>query len=94
MPGFNDADNWCDANDTAKELSDIKKERDALRAQVELGAEDMLRLILENKQLRGAPVAIAEWLEGLSRHKACPSEKRFWYEGVAADIRSGVYLKR
>lgn len=33
---------------------------------------------------------IAEWLEALSRHPACTQEKRFWYEGVAADIRTRV----
>lgn len=37
------------------------------------------------------PGAIASWLEGLSRHPACPSERRFWYEGVAADIRNGAW---
>lgn len=34
---------------------------------------------------------IASWLEGLSRHKGCEPERRFWYEGVAADIRAGVW---
>lgn len=31
---------------------------------------------------------IANWLEALSRHRACTSEHRFWYEGVASDIRT------
>ena len=38
--------------------------------------------------------AIAEWMEGLSRHPACPAERRYWYEGVAADIRNGVWKNR
>jgi len=31
---------------------------------------------------------IALWLEGLSRHPSCPPERRYWYEGVAGDIRN------
>jgi hypothetical protein len=34
---------------------------------------------------------IAAWLEGLSRHQACPAERRYWYEAVAADIRGGAW---
>jgi hypothetical protein len=36
---------------------------------------------------------IAAWLESLSRHPACPPERRFWYEGVAGDIRNGAYWR-
>ena len=38
--------------------------------------------------------AIALWLEGLSRRKDCPAERRYWYEGVASDIRVGVWKNR
>lgn len=34
---------------------------------------------------------IAAWLEGLSRRADCPQERKYWYEGVAADIRGGVW---
>jgi hypothetical protein len=34
---------------------------------------------------------IAAWMEGLSRHPACQAERRYWYEGVAADVRGGAW---
>jgi hypothetical protein len=58
-----------------------------------------LHLTSEEKELAAAKQEgreeerhqIADWLEGLSRHKACSSERRYWYEGVAGDIRNGVH---
>lgn len=37
---------------------------------------------------------IAEWLEGLSRSRGCADDRRYWYEGVAADIRNRVWRLR
>ena len=47
-----------------------------------------------SKRTEHSPEAIASWLEGLSRHSACPTEKKYWYQDVASDIRNGAYKSR
>jgi len=46
----------------------LEAERDALRAQVESSAEDRLRLVLENKQLRAALDAAIDYLKHIKKH--------------------------
>lgn len=57
------------------------------------GSKKGLENLLNKKPVADSE-AIALWLEGLSRHPACPKERRHWYEGVASDIRNGAYKNR
>lgn len=52
---------------------------------------DWLNSRIESNKDSKEATAIAEWLESLSRHPKCPRVKRYWYEGVASDIRNGAY---
>jgi len=48
---------------------------------------DYERELMEQGGMKKAAAQIADWMEGLARHVACPPERRDWYLGVAMDIR-------